>query len=85
MGKQYDDTNRIVLFKNDTSENPKRPILSGEIDIDGVKFKVSIWKNDKGGKVWGSGKIEPKDPAAVLPATTGLKRPAKQDAGDDIF
>lgn len=40
----YDNTNRGVLFPNDKKGNEKRPDLTGDLNVDGVEYKLSAWK-----------------------------------------
>lgn len=42
--KQYDNTNRGVLFPNDKKGNEKRPDLTGDINVEGVEYRLSAWK-----------------------------------------
>lgn len=46
--KQYDNTNRGVLFINDKGDNPKRPDRTGTINIDGKEYKLSAWIKNPG-------------------------------------
>ena len=55
MGKskiKIDNTNRLVLFKNQFSSHPKAPDLTGKIDINGIEYKIAAWykTSDKGVK-----------------------------------
>lgn len=50
-GKQYDDTNRGVLFKNDRKEKDTQPDLTGKINVNGTEYWLSAWTNkDEQGK-----------------------------------
>ena len=50
MDKQYDDTNRGVLFTNDRKTTDKHPDLKGTINVEGKEFWVSGWfKTGKSG------------------------------------
>jgi hypothetical protein len=35
------------LFKN-TSDNPKAPLYSGAVNIDGSEWRLALWKSEKG-------------------------------------
>ncbi|NDB61115.1 hypothetical protein EB001_22145 [bacterium] len=40
---EYDNTNTFTLFKNDKGDNPKRPDYTGNLNIDGIEFRISGW------------------------------------------
>lgn len=40
---EYDNNMRGVLFKNDKGDNPKRPDMTGNMEIDGTKYRISAW------------------------------------------
>lgn len=44
--KEFDDTNRGILFKNDRKENEKHPDYKGTLNVDGVEFWISGWRKD---------------------------------------
>lgn len=52
MSKQYDNTNKGVLFINDRKTSDTHPDMTGRINIDGVDYWLSGWgkKHDKRGK-----------------------------------
>lgn len=60
--KQYDNTNRGALFKNDkTGGNPNWPDYRGNINVDGAEFWLDAWiKKSKDGKTFMSLSIKPK-------------------------
>jgi len=61
MNKQYDETNRGVLFKNDRKELDNHPDYKGSINCDGVDYWLSAWiKEGQKGKFM-SLSIKPKD------------------------
>ena len=39
--------NSGTLFKTQ-SENPNAPAYSGDVNVDGVHWRLAFWKNDKG-------------------------------------
>lgn len=39
----YDNNMRGVLFKNDKGDNPNRPDMTGNLEINGTKYRVSAW------------------------------------------
>lgn len=58
--QQYTDEMRVTLFPNDKQGNEKRPDYRGTLQIDGVKYKLSVWnRTAKSGKAFLSGQIEP--------------------------
>lgn len=56
---EYDNTNTLKAWKND-SENPKAPMWTGIVNMDGIEKRVSIWFNaaQDGKKEMISGKLE---------------------------
>ena len=40
---QYDNTNTFTLFVNDKGENQKRPDWTGNMNVDGIEFRLSGW------------------------------------------
>lgn len=61
MPKEYDNTNRFVLFQNDRKEKDTQPDYKGEINIGGKEYWLSGWKKLTGaGKPMLSGSIEEK-------------------------
>lgn len=54
--KQYDNTNRFVLFVNDRKEDDNDPDRTGSININGVEYFLNGWlKKDKNGRQYLSG------------------------------
>lgn len=43
MSKQYDDTNRGVLFKNERKQQDKHPDYTGKINVGGTEYKLAAW------------------------------------------
>jgi len=41
--KQYDNTNRGVLFKNNRKAKDSQPDYTGKINVDGVDKEISAW------------------------------------------
>jgi uncharacterized protein (DUF736 family) len=69
----YDNTNRGVLFPNDKKGNEKRPDLTGDLNVDGVEYKLSAWKKaSKSGNNFLSISVQLKEgqqpPKAAAPA-----------------
>lgn len=81
--KQYDNTNRGVLFKNDkTGGNPNWPDYRGNINVDGAEFWLDAWvKDGKKGKFM-SLSIKPKKQDGQR--TTQNEAPRVQDNPTDF-
>lgn len=79
--KQFDNTNRGALFKNDkTGGNPNWPDYRGSVNVDGKEFWLDAWiKDGKKGKFM-SLSIKPK--VAKGERTTQNEKPAVDDFGD---
>lgn len=53
MSKQYDETNRGILSRNDRKEQPTHPDMKGTINVEGVEYWLSGWtqtRKDGSGK-----------------------------------
>lgn len=46
MSKEYDNTNRGASFINDRKEKPTQPDLTGKINIEGVEYRISTWRQE---------------------------------------
>lgn len=57
---EYDNTNRITIFKNDRKQpGSKQPDYQGNLNVNGEEFKVSLWKRtSKKGVAFLSGQIQ---------------------------
>ena len=64
MTKQYDNTNKGVLFVNDRKEQDTHPDFKGSIDVNGVQFWLSAWRKETSKGETISLSIQPKDAAA---------------------
>lgn len=66
MTKEFDNTNRGVLFNNieDKREGKKDPDYRGRIDVDGTEYWLAGWINvaQKTGKRFLSLKVTPMEP-----------------------
>jgi uncharacterized protein (DUF736 family) len=59
--REYDNTNRGALFKNDKKESDRHPDYRGSINIDGKEFWLDAWlKTSKAGKKFMSLSVKPK-------------------------
>lgn len=63
MNKQYDNTNRGILFENDRKEKDSHPDFKGSINVGGKEFWLSGWRKEtsKGPAI--SLQVEAKDDA----------------------
>jgi uncharacterized protein (DUF736 family) len=56
--EKYDNTNRFTLFTNDKKAD-KHPDYRGEINVNGIEYKLSAWKKTSSkGVVYLSGSVE---------------------------
>lgn len=57
---QYDNTNKIVIFKNNKKEKETQPDYTGTVNVEGKDYSVSLWiKEGKAGKFFAGGIQEP--------------------------
>jgi hypothetical protein len=58
---QYDNNNKITVFKNDKQGNDQRPDMTGKVNVEGKEFYVSLWTRtpNNGGDKFLSGQIKP--------------------------
>lgn len=61
MSKEYDNTNRGVLFPNTYKNKPNQPDVRGDLNIRGVEFKLAGWVREKDGTRYFSLTAENKD------------------------
>lgn len=62
MSKQYDDTNRGALFKNNRKDTDKHPDYNGSINVAGHDYWLSAWlKTDRNGRKFMSLSVKQKD------------------------
>lgn len=48
MSKEYDNTNRGSVWKNEKKEKDTHPDFTGTLDVRGEQFWVSAWKRKDG-------------------------------------
>lgn len=58
---QYDNTNTFTLFKNDQGDNPKRPNYTGNMNVDGIEFRISGWIRESANGKFISGTVQLKE------------------------
>ena len=75
--------NSANLFINDKGDNPKRPDFTGDANVDGVMYRVSLWKKmSKNNEVFLSLSFQKKDAPRSAPQNT---RPAAKAVNDEPF
>ena len=80
MEKQYNNTNRGRLFKNDRKQKETHPDYTGDININGTDYWLSAWKKtSKAGKPFLSISIgNPKETKNAEMQAAGQKLKAQQ-------
>lgn len=73
--KEYDNTNRGGLFKNDRKEKETHPDLGGTLNVEGKEYFLNAWKQtSKSGAPYYSVSVKLKDKQpereATLPSDT---------------
>lgn len=77
MSKQYDNTNRGVLFKNTRKESDKHADYQGNINIEGEEFWLNAWlKEGSKGKFF-SLSVKPKQ------ASSGSRKPSDSSSSNN--
>ena len=68
MPTGYDDTNKGVLFRETEKKTEKHPDMTGEINVDGVEFRLAGWtRESKNGKKFLSLAVTPKQQQEQAP------------------
>ncbi len=84
----YDNTNRFVLFKNESKKTDKHPDMSGGINIEGVEHFFDAWAAVENGRlVRISGKIgnaKTKQPEQGNTSTSGPRDAPQLARADDV-
>tara|TARA_Y100000389_G_C17158440_1_gene363135 strand:+ start:254 stop:520 length:267 start_codon:yes stop_codon:yes gene_type:complete len=76
--KQYDNTNRGSIWKNDKKEKETQPDYTGGIDVEGKQYFLNGWTRKPG--------ANPKAPAmsfSVMPKTEGYN--TTQNKSEEVF
>ena len=56
----YDNTNRVVIFKNNKKTAETHPEYTGTINVEGKEYSISLWiKEGKAGKFFSGSISEP--------------------------
>lgn len=81
--REYDNTNRGVLFKNEKKESDRHADYRGNINIDGKEFWLDAWiKKSKAGKNFMSLSVKPKLAREQGASDNPPARYADKGAGD---
>jgi hypothetical protein len=99
MSKQFDDTNRGALFKNERKTEDQHADYNGSINVAGHDYWLNAWiKTSKAGKKFMSLSVKQKDsqpapkgterqgagPSTYSKADTVAKMSAKEEMDDEI-
>ena len=76
---QYDNTNTFALFKNDQGDNPKRPNYTGNMNVDGIEFRISGWIREGANGKFISGQVQLKEAKGEA-----RSKPAIEGADEDV-
>lgn len=76
---QYDNTNTFALFKNDQGDNPKRPNYTGNLNVDGIEFRISGWIREGANGKFISGQVQLKEAKGE-----DRSKPAVEGADEDV-
>src|SRR3990167_6733572 len=81
--KEYDNTNRWVLFENNRKRNSKDSDYNGTINIDGREYWLNGWESN--GKAVASGTVKPKTEARRenYERSRESQAPARSEYNDD--
>lgn len=87
--KEYDNTNRGLLAKNDRKQSDSHPEYTGSININGVEYWLSAWvKVGKNGRLAGqkyfSLSVKPKDGLAEPRQAPKQQQVTETFSDDDI-
>lgn len=82
--KEYDNTDRGVLFRNSRKTGDSHPDFQGNINVGGVEFWLSAWVKEakKDGSQFLSLSVKKKEPKAVDTGSILKTTPVAAAAGD---
>lgn len=88
--KEFDNTNRGALFRNNRKTTDKHPDYTGQINVNGVDFWISAWSKQSAKGPLLSLSVTPKDANGVkdeflspTPVKDGESESAKKIGGFD--
>lgn len=85
MSKQYDDSNRGVLFKNEKKQHENQPDYTGNINVGGTDFWLSAWvKTAQSGRKYMSVSVTAKEDQQPTGKTHGEMKKAARQSFDDM-
>lgn len=82
MSKEYDNTNRGTLFKNDRKEQDSHADYNGSINVGGQEFWLNAWIKEGNKGKFMSLSVKPKEGA---PAQAGRAQNAANQAKKNQF
>lgn len=90
MAKQFDNTNRGVLWKNDRKTKDNQPDYTGKINVDGRDLKLAAWIKDGDNGKYMSLSVSEQQDAAQQPSRSSsvqgfrpaARTPAPASKGD---
>lgn len=70
---EYDNTNKVAIFKHDQKGNDKAPMYKGTLNVEGKEYEISLWvkESPKAGKYF-QGSIQTKLQAKADQLQSGL-------------
>lgn len=83
MTREYDNTDRGVLFKNDRKEQDNHPDYKGSINVGGTEFWLSAWIREGQNGKFMSLSVKPKDQPRQ--AAQRPQRPVPPRRGSEPF
>jgi uncharacterized protein (DUF736 family) len=86
MSKQFDNTDRGALFKNDKKSHENQPDYTGTLNVSGVEFYLSAWlKTSESGRKYMSLAVTEKEKPQPKPRDkfAAAKAGAATDQYDD--
>lgn len=83
MSREFDNTNRGVLFRNERKETDNHPDYKGSVNVGGVEFWLAAWIKTSGkGNKFMSLAVTPKDQGQRQDSGRTISPSAPAPAGD---
>jgi uncharacterized protein (DUF736 family) len=82
---EYDNTNKVVIFKNDQKGNEKAPSYKGKLNVEGKDYEISLWvkESDKAGKYF-QGSIKEPLQGSTQPQSSSTQPQTSAPIVDDL-